>query len=64
MRACVRLGIIFAMNSPARSSKILLIADRREPTSRSVPAPVRRYRLARVSQLERPPAPTARPRIA
>ncbi len=63
---CVRapLVIMFTMTSPARSSKILLIADRREPASQSGPAPVRRYRLARLSLPERPPVAPARPRVA
>ena len=37
---------MIVMNSPARSSRILLLAGRRSPTSTG-PAVIQRYRLAR-----------------
>lgn len=52
--------IMLAMTAPSRSSKVLLIADRRTAADPS-PAPgVRRYRLARLRFDPRPAAPQAR----
>jgi hypothetical protein len=61
MRAPTARAIILAMTTPARSPKILLIADRREPVGQPGSAPVRRFRLARLSLQDRPAAPAARP---
>jgi hypothetical protein len=55
-------AIISAMTSPIRSSKILLIADRREPAGQPGQAPVRRFRLARLPLHDRPAGTAVRPR--
>ena len=46
--------IIFAMTGPLKTSKVLLVADRRGEPSQSAGAPVRRYRIARL-RLNPPP---------
>jgi hypothetical protein len=43
-----RGGIMLAMTSPQRSSKVLLVADRRASAAEPGAVPVRRYRLARL----------------
>jgi hypothetical protein len=50
-----REPIIFTMIRPLKTSKVLLIADRRGEAAQSASAPVRRYRLARL-RLNPPPA--------
>lgn len=47
------------MTRPVRSSKVLLVADRRDDASTGSPA-VRRYRLARLRLDERPAEPQSR----
>jgi hypothetical protein len=47
--------IIFAMTAPLKTSKVLLVADRRGAGVQSASAPLRRYRLARL-RLNPPPA--------
>jgi len=47
--------IIFAMTRSLKTSKVLLVADRRAEPSQDVAAPVRRYRLARL-RFDPPPA--------
>ena len=49
--------IIFAMTRSLKTSKVLLVADRRAEPSQGTAGPVRRYRLAR---LRLNPAPAAR----
>lgn len=49
--------IIFVMTSSLKTSKVLLVADRRVEPSQGTAGPVRRYRLAR---LRLNPAPAAR----
>ncbi len=39
---------MLAMTRPIRSSKVLLVADRRDVSSEPGSAPVRRFRLARL----------------
>ena len=51
------LAIILAMPRPITSSKVLLVADRRTPSSGPGAAAVRRFRLARL----RVDGPTADP---
>jgi len=46
---------MLGMTSPPRSSKVLLIADRRATAAGPTTVPVRRYRLARVRFEGRPP---------
>jgi hypothetical protein len=48
------------MTRPIRSSKVLLVADRRFETEVSSGAPVRRYRIARLRFDSRPMGPDAR----
>jgi hypothetical protein len=48
-----------AMTRPVRSSKVLLVADRREGSA-DAGAPVRRYRLARLRFDERRSEPESR----
>ena len=43
------------MTRPVTASKVLLVADRRTPSSPRESAPVRRYRIARL-RFEPPPA--------
>ncbi|MGO9884960.1 MAG: hypothetical protein ACLPV4_18340 [Solirubrobacteraceae bacterium] len=62
MRGSGPLAIISVMTTPIRSSKILLIADRRQDAGQTGHAPVRRFRLARLPLQDRPAAPAARPR--
>jgi hypothetical protein len=50
---------IRAMTTRPRSSKILLIADRRRAASQTSHAPVRRFRLARVALPDRAVVPAA-----
>jgi hypothetical protein len=47
--------IMFAMISPLKTSKVLLVADRRGAGAQGAAAPLRRYRLARL-RLNPPPA--------
>jgi hypothetical protein len=49
-----------AMTRPTRSSKVLLIADRRATPAGSTTVPVRRYRLARVRFEGRTPDASSR----
>jgi hypothetical protein len=51
------------MIRPGTSSKLLLVADRREVESEAVPA-IRRYRIARLRFEDRPTGDTARPKRA
>ena len=39
---------MLAMTHPATSPRVLLLEDRRAPSSDSSKAPIRRYRLARI----------------
>jgi hypothetical protein len=48
------------MTRPIRSSKVLLVADRRAPRMQAGGPPVRRYRLARLRFDERPADPAFR----
>lgn len=48
------------MTRPVRSTKVLLIADRRSESSESASVPVRRYRLARLRVDSRPAEPASR----
>jgi transcriptional regulator of acetoin/glycerol metabolism len=48
MRGPVPVPIISAMTRPTKSSKVLLVADRRATPAQAAGAPVRRYRLARL----------------
>jgi hypothetical protein len=41
-------SIILAMNRPATSSRVLVVADRRSGSGAAAASPVRRYRLARL----------------
>ncbi len=43
-----------AMTRPVRSSKVLLVADRRDSSAEPGERPLRRYRLARLRFDERP----------
>jgi hypothetical protein len=52
--------IILSMTRPTPSSKVLLIADRRDEADPGVGMPVRRYRLARLRFDSRPAGPDAR----
>jgi hypothetical protein len=52
--------IILGMTPPATSAKVVLVADRRTAHVSSAPAPVRRYRLARVRFDGRASDPSAR----
>jgi hypothetical protein len=52
--------IILPMTAPTRSSKVLLVADRRTDSDGPAPAAVRRYRLARLRFDSRPAGPQAR----
>ncbi len=56
MRSTLPGAIIFPMTPPIRSSKILLVATRRERSTQAGATPVRRYRLARVPRAHRVPA--------
>ena len=47
--------IILAMTRSLKTSKVLLVADRRVEPTHSATAPVRRYRLARL-RFDPPPA--------
>jgi hypothetical protein len=47
--------IIFAMTRSLKTSKVLLVADRRVEPTHDATAPVRRYRLARL-RFDPPPA--------
>jgi hypothetical protein len=60
MRPLARTTIILGMTLPATSAKVVLVADRRTAHASSAPAPVRRYRLARVRFDGRPSDPSAR----
>jgi hypothetical protein len=53
-------AIILSMTVPTRSSKVLLVADRRPDSDAPAIAAVRRYRLARVRFDSRPTGPHAR----
>ena len=58
-----RLGgapIILTMTRPTPSSKVLLIADRRDEADPGLGMSVRRYRLARLRFDSRPAGPDAR----
>ena len=48
MRASAGLWIISAMTRPDRSSKLVLVEDRRSTSTAEPDAGVRRYRLARL----------------
>jgi hypothetical protein len=54
---------ITAMIRPGTSSKLLLVADRREVESEAAPA-IRRYRIARLRLEDRPAGDAARPKPA
>jgi hypothetical protein len=62
------MAIIAAMNRPLTASRVLLVADRREPSSALRAAPLRRYRLARLAldgrDAPRSASPSARPATA
>jgi hypothetical protein len=60
--ACAAVSIS-AMIRPGTSSKLLLVADRREVESEAVPA-IRRYRIARLRFEDRPAGDAARPKRA
>ena len=47
--------IIFAMTRSLKTSKVLLVADRRAEPSQGATGPLRRYRLARL-RFDPPPA--------
>lgn len=49
-----------SMTAPTRSSKVLLVADRRADSDEPGTAAVRRYRLARLRFDSRPAGPQAR----
>lgn len=49
-----------AMTAPTRSSKVVLVADRRPRTGGGGALPVRRYRLARLRFERRPTDPQTR----
>jgi hypothetical protein len=49
-----------AMTRPVRSSKVLLVADRRDTPAETGGAPVRRYRLARLRFEDRTAEPASR----
>ena len=51
---------MLAMPRPVRSSKVLLVADRREFGDEPGSAPLRRYRLARLRFDARPTEPQLR----
>lgn len=53
-------AIILPMTAPSRSSKVLLVADRRPDSDGQGAAAVRRYRLARLRFDRRPAGPEAR----
>jgi hypothetical protein len=48
MRDLPAAGIISAMTRPHMTSKVLLVADRRDAAAAPGAVPVRRYRLARL----------------
>jgi hypothetical protein len=48
MRVLGSGSIISAMNRPATSSRVLVVADRRPASAESGAAPLRRYRIARL----------------
>jgi hypothetical protein len=48
------------MTRPVRSSKVILVADRRGDAAEAGTAPVRRYRLARLRFDSRPSGPESR----
>jgi hypothetical protein len=52
--------IIMPMTAPTRSSKVLLVADRRTDSEVPGTTSVRRYRLARLRFDSRPAGPQAR----
>jgi hypothetical protein len=51
---------MLVMTRPSRSSKLLLVADRRAASSEPSTVPVRRYRLARLRFEGRAPGADAR----
>jgi hypothetical protein len=53
-------AIILSMTRPTASSRILLVADRRDAIDADTVTPVRRYRLARLRFDARPAGPDAR----
>jgi hypothetical protein len=48
MRGRRHQPIMFAMTRPLKTSKVLLVEDRRGEAAQSASAPVRRYRIARL----------------
>jgi hypothetical protein len=48
MRPLGAVGIMLAMTRPAAASKLILVEDRSVVSDTERPAPVRRYRLARL----------------
>jgi hypothetical protein len=60
MRALGRQSIMFAMRSPELSGKVVLVADRREPSGVPTGTGLRRYRLARLRLDGRSHDPAAR----
>lgn len=61
MRCRPLRAIMLSMTRPITSSKILLVACRRDPSFPEELAPVRRYRLARVALDGRTLSPQLRP---
>jgi hypothetical protein len=57
MRDLPARSIILSMTAPTRSSKVLLVADRRTDSDVPSTAAVRRYRLARLRFDSRPAGP-------
>ena len=53
MRAGISAGTILAMNSFVRTPKLMLVAEGRDRTERPAAVPVRRYRLVRISGVQR-----------
>lgn len=60
MRALGGAGIMRAMTRPATSSKLILVEDRSATPDAHRPAPVRRYRLARLQIEGRSSDPASR----
>jgi len=60
MAALAGAAIMLAMTRPVTSSRVVLIADRRPVPPDSEPAPVRRYRIARLRFDNRPAEPESR----
>jgi hypothetical protein len=59
MRAQAAAGIIIAMTRLARSTRVLLLEERRTQGEDPSYAPIRRYRLARLRFEPRDPSPAS-----